>query len=109
MRRAFSRRTFLTAATASAILAPSARAQNSNFPGFNFRAAAEYAAARRGVSLLVIRPHGEVLFEDYPNAGGPDKGWELASGTKSFTGIIAAAAVQDGLLRLDEPAADTIT
>jgi CubicO group peptidase (beta-lactamase class C family) len=57
---------------------------------------------------LVLRPNGEVLFEDYPNAGGADKAWELASGTKSFTGVIAAAAVADGLLRLDEPAAETI-
>ena len=47
---------------------------------------------------------GRIVFEDYPGAGGPTRGWELASGTKSFTSIIAAAAVQDGLLSLDERA-----
>ena len=66
--------------------------------------AAEYAAARRGVSLLVMQD-GKILFENYPNVGALDKGWELASGTKSFTGIMAALASADGLLDIDEPAA----
>jgi CubicO group peptidase (beta-lactamase class C family) len=69
--------------------------------------AAEYSAARRGVSMLVMQ-HGQVLFENYPDPGGVDKGWELASGTKSFTGIMAAAASADGLLDIDEPAAKTL-
>src|SRR5207249_4935391 len=33
----------------------------------------------------------------------------LASGTKSFSGAMLAAAVEDGLLKLDEKVADTIT
>ncbi|HEY7797709.1 MAG TPA: serine hydrolase, partial [Hyphomonadaceae bacterium] len=41
--------------------------------------------------------------------GGPDKGHEIWSGTKSFTGVMAAIAVRDGLLTLDEKVADTIT
>ncbi|MCK5749453.1 MAG: serine hydrolase, partial [Oricola sp.] len=61
-----------------------------------------------GVSMAVMKG-GELVFEDYPNDGGRDKAYELASGTKSFSGIIAAAAVQDGLLFLDEKAADTLT
>ena len=72
-----------------------------------WRAAAEYSAARRGVSMLVLKGD-KIVFEDYPNRGAPDAAWELASGTKSFTGIIAAAAVQDGLLTLDEKAALTL-
>lgn len=48
---------------------------------------------------------GEILFEDYPGAGGVDAAWELASGTKSFTGIMAAAAQADGLLDIDESCA----
>lgn len=51
---------------------------------------------------------GRVVFEDYPNEGGADRGWELASGTKSFCGVAAAAAVRDGLLEWDERAADTL-
>jgi CubicO group peptidase (beta-lactamase class C family) len=49
--------------------------------------------------------NGEILFEDYPRAGAVDKGWELASGTKSFTGLMAAAAQTDGLLDIEEPCA----
>jgi CubicO group peptidase (beta-lactamase class C family) len=71
------------------------------------RAAAEYNARLGGVSLLVLRD-GKTVFEDYPNGGGPDKAWELASGTKSFWGVAAAVAVKDGLLTLDEKASDTL-
>ena len=69
--------------------------------------AAEYAAARRGVSMLVMQD-GKIIFETYPNAGGVEKGWELASGAKSFTGIMAGLATTDGLLDIDEPAAKTL-
>lgn len=51
---------------------------------------------------------GQMVYEDYPNQGGPERGWELASGTKSFSGVMAAAAVQDGLLDLDERAGETL-
>jgi CubicO group peptidase (beta-lactamase class C family) len=74
----------------------------------NFDAAAAYSAERRGVSVLVLH-RGRVAFEDYPNDGAPARGWPLWSGTKSFTGVMAAAAVQDRLLELDEPAADTLS
>ncbi|MBC7767674.1 MAG: beta-lactamase family protein [Phycisphaerales bacterium] len=95
------RRYFL--AGAAACLATPAYAQN-----LNFQAAAAYSAERRGVAVLVMHD-GRAIFEDYPNGGGAAEGHELASGTKSFTGIIAAAAVQDRLLRWDEPCADTLT
>lgn len=72
------------------------------------RDAAAYNAQKGGVSLVAMQD-GAILFEDYPNDGGRDKAFELASGTKSFSGVIAAAAVQDGLLSLDEKAADTLT
>jgi CubicO group peptidase (beta-lactamase class C family) len=99
------RRSFL-AASATMCFASPARAQTQDF---NFAAAAAYSAARRGVSLAIIH-RGERVFEDYPNEGGVDRGWELASGTKSFTGIMAAAAVQDRLISSwDERCADTLT
>jgi CubicO group peptidase (beta-lactamase class C family) len=72
-----------------------------------WRAAAAYSAARRGVSMIVLKA-GRVMFEDYPNGGKQDSAWELASGTKSFTGVIAAAAAQDGMLALEETAALTL-
>lgn len=72
-----------------------------------FKLAAEYSAARRGISMLVMID-GKIVFEDYPPGGSADRAHELASGTKSFNGVIAAAAVQDGLFRLDDRVADTI-
>lgn len=97
------RRAFL-AASAAACLATPATAQV-----FNFDVAAAYSAERRGVSLLAMR-RGEVIFEDYSNEGGVTRGWELASGTKSFTGVMCAAAIQDRLISSwDEHAADTLT
>lgn len=52
---------------------------------------------------LLVKQDGEILFEDYPGVGGVDEAWELASGTKSFTGLLAAAAQADGLLDIDAP------
>ena len=69
--------------------------------------AAKYNAGKGGVSMVVVKD-GNRIFENYPGKGGPEKAWELASGTKSFSGVIAAAAVQDRLLSLDERAADTL-
>lgn len=94
------RRVFLAGAAAS--LATPAFAQN-----LNFSDAAAYSAARRGVSLVVLHD-GRAVFEDYPNGASATSGHELASGTKSFTGIIAAAAVQDRLLTWDERCAATL-
>lgn len=68
----------------------------------------EYSTEMDGVSLVVLQD-GEIVCEDYPDNDSPDQGWSLASGTKSFTGIMAAAAVQDGYLTLDEPASITLT
>ena len=68
-----------------------------------YRAAATYSASRRGVSLVVMRD-GQVEFEDYPNGGAADRGNRLASGTKSFSCALAAAAAEDGLVDLDAPA-----
>lgn len=66
-----------------------------------------FNAERAGVSLVVLQG-GEIVCEDYPSGESPDAGWVLASGTKSFVGVIAAAAVQDGLLSLDERVSDTL-
>src|SRR5205814_9185898 len=72
------------------------------------KSAAAYSAKHKGISCLVMID-GNVVFEDYPNGGKADRAFELASGTKSFWGVAAVAAVQDGLLKLDERAADTLT
>jgi CubicO group peptidase (beta-lactamase class C family) len=101
----WTRRRFIGAATAAS-LSGMARAQSRPVAA-DFAAAAAYSAARRGVSLLVMR-EGEILFEDYPGEGGVDAAWELASGTKSFTGLMAAAAQADGLIDIDAPCANVL-
>lgn len=92
---------------AGGVLALTAFPAAARLPSRDFGAAAAYSAQRRGVSFLVMQA-GRVLFEDYPrsSAGATH---ELASGTKSFCGVLAAAMVQDGLLSLDEACADTLT
>lgn len=98
------RRTFVAASPLVWLAkAPVVRAQ----PNPGFEAAARYCAAKNGVSMLVMR-EGQVLFEDCPNAGAPDRAWETASGTKRFCGVLAAAAAADGLLSIDEACARTL-
>src|SRR6059036_2112827 len=69
--------------------------------------AAKYSESRRGVSMLVMQ-NGRMIFEDYTNGGSASGRWPIFSGTKSFWGIAALAAVHDGLFRLDDPVSDTI-
>ena len=72
------------------------------------KAAAAYSHGQRGTGVLVMR-RGEIIFEDYAAGWTAEKPHLLASGTKSFSGVMAACAVQDGLLTLDEKVADTLT
>jgi CubicO group peptidase (beta-lactamase class C family) len=71
------------------------------------RAAAAYSASHRGTSLLVIQ-RGRTLCEEYPDDGSARTSRKIYSGTKAFWNLAALAAVQDGLLDLDEPVASTI-
>src|SRR2546428_4788795 len=70
--------------------------------------AAKYSESRRGVSMLVMQ-NGRMIFEHYANGGSANRRWPIFSGTKSFWGIAALAAVQESLFRLDDPVSDTIT
>ena len=70
--------------------------------------AAKYSESKRGISMLVIQ-NGRTIFEHYASGGSVDSRWPIFSGTKSFWGIAALAAVRDGLIRLDDRVADTIT
>jgi len=79
-----------------------AAASAQTLPGCD--AALAYSQARDGVAVLVLED-GRVACA----SSGVDVPHELWSGTKSLIGLVAAAAVQDGLLTLDEPAAATIT
>lgn len=74
----------------------------------NCKKAAAYSEKTGGVSILVIQ-NGKVIFEKYANGGSAKTPQELASGTKSFSGIAAIAAKEDGIIDLDEKISDTIT
>ncbi len=67
-------------------------------------AAIAYSDANKGVAVLVLEDGKPVC-----RTADTGKPHELWSGTKSLVGLIAAAAVQDGLLTLDERASDTLT
>ena len=70
--------------------------------------AGSYSESKRGVSILVTQ-NGRTIFEHYANGGSANVRWPIFSGTKSFWGIAALAAVKEGLVRLDDPVSDTIT
>nr|WP_286207879.1 serine hydrolase [Hephaestia sp. MAHUQ-44] len=70
--------------------------------------ATRYSEARRGLRV-VVHEDGRTVCDTTSNGATATQWYPIASGSKSFVGTMAAAAVQDGLLRLDEPVADTIT
>jgi CubicO group peptidase (beta-lactamase class C family)/predicted RNA-binding protein with PIN domain len=70
-------------------------------------AAARYSSERRGYALL-IQQHGQVVHESYANGGKRGQARRIYSGTKGFWGFAAMAAVEDGLISLNEKVAGTI-
>lgn len=74
----------------------------------SFKPAADYLRTCNGHALLVYSG-GRLVFEEFMNGHEREAPHRLASGTKSFAGVLAVMAVEDGLLKLDEKAADTLT
>lgn len=70
--------------------------------------AARYSEKNDGLAMVVVES-GQVVFEHYASGVDPEQSHPLASGTKSFSAAIALLGIQDGLLTLDEPVANTIT
>jgi len=59
--------------------------------------------------MLVMRGDS-VVFEEYQNGHREGAAWPLYSGTKSFNGVMLAAAIEDKLISgFDEKVSDTIT
>ena len=58
---------------------------------------------------MLVTQNGRTIFEHYAHGGSAGGRWPIFSGTKSFWGIAALAAVHDGLFRLDDLVSDTIT
>lgn len=70
--------------------------------------AADYSASLSGRAVLVLH-RGQLVFERYDDGWTANRPHMLASGSKSFVGVIAMLAVQDQLISLDELASDTLT
>jgi CubicO group peptidase (beta-lactamase class C family) len=70
--------------------------------------AAEYARAH-GLHALVVERDGLIVASEYGESFSPDEPHALYSGTKSFWGVAALFAQDDGLLQLDEPVAETFS
>lgn len=74
-----------------------------------YKLAAEYSSENRGRSVLVMKGD-KIVFEDYENGHTAEMPWFLASGTKSFSGVILAAAIEDKIFKsFDEKVSETIT
>ena len=73
-----------------------------------FKRAADYSKEKDGLAVLVSHK-GKTVFERYANGHDADKAKHIWSGTKSFAPMMAFAAQAEGLLKLDEFVADTIT
>ena len=58
---------------------------------------------------MLVMQNEKTVFEHYANGGGAEMRCKIFSGTKSFWGIAALCAVRDGLIKLDDRVADTIT
>jgi CubicO group peptidase (beta-lactamase class C family) len=83
--------------------ATASTAEASSAPTPDCAAALAYSKAHQGVALLVLEDGRVRCASD--DVSTPRELW---SGTKSLVGLMAAAAVQDGLLALDEPASATL-
>jgi CubicO group peptidase (beta-lactamase class C family) len=91
-------------ATLALVPAPPTMAQSTA----RLRAAARYSAEHEGDAVLVFR-RDSLVFEQYQNGYDSQAPHPLASGTKTFSCVLAALGQADGLLQLDEPVARTVT
>jgi CubicO group peptidase (beta-lactamase class C family) len=73
----------------------------------NLDAAVAYAE-RHGLHALIVQEGQDVALERYDGGYDAAKPHALYSGAKSFWGVVAVAAQEDGLLEIDEPVARTI-
>ena len=74
-----------------------------------YQAASDYSKKQRGLSLLVYKKD-KLVFEEYHNGHNANRSHFLASGTKSFSGVMLVAAIEDGLIDgFDEKVSKTIT
>lgn len=91
------------------VLCSFAAAQGSSSPKLDYDAASKYSREHRGVAVVVMKGD-KIVFENYAMNGAADLPWVLASGSKSFVGVMCAAAIDDKIISgFDEKVSDTIT
>jgi len=73
----------------------------------NVDAAVTYAE-RHALHALLVQRGDEIVSERYAGGYDADKPHALYSGTKSFWGVLAVAAQDDGVLDVDEPVSATL-
>ena len=81
--------------------APDPSAPPADPPAGRYEMAAAYSAAHRGDAVLVWEA-GTLVLERYQNGYDADAPHMLASGTKTFAGVMALAAAADGFFALDD-------
>lgn len=74
----------------------------------DFAAAEAYSVKMDGMAFLV-KVNGRIVRETYSNGGDKNVPQKIYSGTKAFWSLTALVAAEEGLLKLDEPVAKTIT
>lgn len=88
---------------------PRSQTSNNGKTAGPFERAAEYSKSTRGLSVLILKDD-KVVFEEYQNGHRAETAHMLASGTKSFSGVMLAAAIEDKLISgFDEKVSDTIS
>jgi len=70
--------------------------------------ASDYSMSHNGQTFILMFD-GKFVAEEYAGGGSPDRLQMLASGSKSFVGVAAAAAVEDGIIKLDDPVCESLT
>ncbi|MEX2579152.1 MAG: serine hydrolase domain-containing protein [Verrucomicrobiales bacterium] len=90
-----------------ALLLASAPNLSAQLSSDSILAARRYSATHNGMALIV-KERGQLRFEDYYNGYAKGTPVHIYSGTKSFFGVLAAIAQEEGLLSLDERVAETI-
>jgi len=85
-----------------------ATAANAQLSVEAIQAAYAYSKDHGGLGMIV-QEGGETKFEEYYNGHSSSEPVHIYSGTKSFFGILAAMAVDEGLFTWDEKVANTVT
>lgn len=70
--------------------------------------AQQYSASHNG-RAMIVQEGGKLRFESYYSGYSKGEPLHIYSGTKSFFGVLAAIAQEEGILDLDERVADTVT